>query len=95
MKKYKAVVQEAFEVFSDLSGINTQGFTIDSVATEPLRLFVWLDYGTYKCARTLDVELKEGTVFELSLAVAEWLRDTPWNSVRLKYAKWEELNSDL
>ena len=95
MKKYNAVVKEAFDVFTELSGKNTKGFTIESVATEPLKMFVWLDYGDYRCAQSLDIQLSDGTVFELSLKVAEWLRDTPWDTIREKYAKWEELNSDV
>lgn len=95
MKKYQAIVKEAFSVFTDLSGKDTQGFTINSTATDALKLFVWLDYGDFRCAQSLDITLDDGTVFELSLKVAEWLRDTPWERIREKYAKWEELNSDL
>jgi hypothetical protein len=95
VKKYKAVVQECFDVFGKESNINTSDFTIESVATEPMRLFVWLDYKDYRCAHSIDITLEDGTVFELSFAVAVWLRDTPWDSIRAKYAKWEDLKSDL
>jgi len=95
MKKYKAVVQECFDVFTRESNVNTEGFTINTVSPGTMKLFVWLNYKDYNCAESISVDLEDGTVFELSFKVAVWLRDMSWESIKLKHAKWEELNSDL
>lgn len=95
MKKYEALVKEAFNAYQLIRGVEITDFTIHSAAYRPMHINVWLDYEDNQRVENTDIVLKEGTTWELAALVAQWMKNIDFDSIREGFKRWEELNSDL
>lgn len=95
MKKYQAIVEEAFKAYQLVRGVEIKDFTIVSYSPTAMHVQIWLDFGDNKAVRDTTLVLREGTTWELAALVAYWLKDIDFDSIRESFENWEELNSDL
>lgn len=95
MKKYQAIVEEAFNAYQLVRGVEIKDFTIVSHSPIAMTVQVWLDFGDNKAVRDTTLKLKEGTTWELASLVAHWLKDIDFDSIRESFQRWKELNSDI
>lgn len=95
MKRYEQIAKNVLEAYALVRGRDVEHFTIRAYAPTAMNVQVWLDYKDNTAVRDTLIKLKDGTPFELSLRVAEWLKVIEFETIPAAFDKWTELNADV
>ena len=95
MKKFQQVIQQTFEAVQLVRGMELDDFSVHAVSTKPLHITVWLNYIQERQVDCLEVNLKQGTTWELTALVAKWINAVNFHAIRESFKLWDELSSEV